>query len=754
MRSNLRNIAILGLICLQVALASRHQRVIVEKDPNEGQAPHGWVELERQSRTSEETLKLTFALKQRNLKHFEDLFWEISDPNSKQYRNFLSHKQIRKLIAPSEEEVQLVKNYLERSGASNVQLHDSGDFLTAEISVADAESMLDTVFKQYHHPTSNTRFMKAHMSYSLPAEIASKVDFVSGFRFPNVASKFKSLDTFEATKAAMKLPLPELNGPMPANGSVLVFRFTLGNAAYLIFIPRCKNGELTNTSPNLCSDVGGPQIISIDITAYQEGTPEKYSPYADVNIAQECASCSQATGFSAYICPVMTAYYGISQDTVFCSTLINDLDNYAKTVIDIGLTFDDADSTNALQENLPFWVTEYVTPQYIQRLYGVPAGTVVKSSRTSQSVAQFLGQYYSPTDLASFYELMSIPPSEINVVGPNNASNPGGEATLDIQFITGVAPLAATTFWSTGGLVNGQEPFLQWIFDVINSPNAAQIQSISYADDEKSLTSDYMNRLNVEFQKAGAVGMSLFFAAGDTGVYSGASTSGSPFISCDPFTPYFPPSSPYVTAVGGTMLSTQITPICSEQSVMGSVPIDCFQVGERTSSTAVGSSITTGGGTSNVFPLPDYQVNNPAVQNYINSLHIPVQYWNTTGRVYPDISALAHNYLTVTGGNLSPVDGTSAATPASAAIFTLLTDQLNLHGQAAFGFLNPLLYQIAANNATAFTDIVMGDNSCNENALACCPYGYPAALGYDAVTGLGTPRYDELLKVIKELFDF
>jgi hypothetical protein len=34
------------------------------------------------------------------------------------------------------------------------------------------------------------------------------------------------------------------------------------------------------------------------------------------------------------------------------------------------------------------------------------------------------------------------------VLGPNYPNQPGGEANLDIQYIMGVAPGAATTFWS------------------------------------------------------------------------------------------------------------------------------------------------------------------------------------------------------------------------------------------------------------------------------------------------------------------
>ena len=75
--------------------------------------------------------------------------------------------------------------------------------------------------------------------------------------------------------------------------------------------------------------------------------------------------------------------------------------------------------------------------------------------------------------------------SNVKVVGPNDVTQPGGEASLDIQYIMGLAQNIPLTFWSLGQLHDGQgihifqlefsttniiiEPFLQWITDVLNT---------------------------------------------------------------------------------------------------------------------------------------------------------------------------------------------------------------------------------------------------------------------------------------------
>lgn len=57
------------------------------------------------------------------------------------------------------------------------------------------------------------------------------------------------------------------------------------------------------------------------------------------------------------------------------------------------------------------------------------------------------------------------------------------------------------------------------------------------------------------------------------------------------------------------------------------------------------------------------------------------------------------------------------------------------------GFLNPWLY----NNADAFTDVTKGTNAIGRFTNAPLAYGFNCTAGWDAATGLGTPRFDKLL---------
>jgi len=63
------------------------------------------------------------------------------------------------------------------------------------------------------------------------------------------------------------------------------------------------------------------------------------------------------------------------------------------------------------------------------------------------------------------------------------------------------------------------------------------------------------------------------------------------------------------------------------------------------------------------------------------------------------------------------------------------------NGQPTLGFMNPLLYTLAAAHPDAFYDVVVGDNKCLVHGSPCCSHGFYASPGWDAASGLGTPNF-------------
>lgn len=253
---------------------------------------------------------------------------------------------------------------------------------------------------------------------------------------------------------------------------------------------------------------------------------------------------------------------------------------------------------------------------------------------------------------------------------------------------------------------------MKWLQQLSNTADAdvPKIFSTSYGEDESSWSFEASQRLNVEFQKAGARGISLLYAAGDEGANCKSGV----------FVPEGPGSSPYVTAVGGTKPASGFPSPGSE--------------------TAVGLS---SGGFSSYWEMPEWQKD--AVAQYLTQEGLPdvgKRQYNTSGRAYPDIAAQASNFIVIVNRLPVPgVAGTSCASPTAAGIFSLLNDVRLQAGQSSLGFLNPLIYE----NAAAFNDITTGSSSSH------CDGGWPAKVGWDAVTGVGTPDYQKLAKVVAKL---
>ena len=90
-------------------------------------------------------------------------------------------------------------------------------------------------------------------------------------------------------------------------------------------------------------------------------------------------------------------------------------------------------------------------------------------------------------------------------------------------------------------------------YNAMDNEAAPLVHSVSYDDDELTQPVAFTKRMNVEFIKAGLLGRTLLFAAGDDGCGGQIlRTAGSQ--ACTKFRPEWPSTSPYVTSVGGTIM--------------------------------------------------------------------------------------------------------------------------------------------------------------------------------------------------------
>ena len=351
------------------------------------------------------------------------------------------------------------------------------------------------------------------------------------------------------------------------------------------------------------------------------------------------------------------------------------------------------------------------TPDRLRKLYKVGNATG-RVPFNRQAVTAFLGQKFSDDDLQTFYSLFypSLANKTVKMVGDPGGTRTFGsiEAMLDAEYMSSLGDSVATEFWYFAGRAPDNpdnEPFLKWLTLLASTSNAPTVFSTSYGEDEDSVSAAYAERINTEFMKAGARGISLLFASGDGGAHGQTPCRSGGFMA------QFPAASPYVTSVGGTTGSPE---------------------------EAVGLS---GGGFSNRYGTAPWQ--REAVAGYLRSSRLPdSSLFNASGRGFPDLAAQATGYAVVAVHVPTPVDGTSCASPTAGGIVALLNDIRLAAGKSPLGFLNPFLYQ----HPNAFNDIVSGSNGgCKLDR------GFYAEKGWDAVTGLGTPDYGKLAAAVSAL---
>lgn len=360
-----------------------------------------------------------------------------------------------------------------------------------------------------------------------------------------------------------------------------------------------------------------------------------------------------------------------------------------------------------------------VTPGCLKSMYNVdytPTGKTIVATTKFLDVgadhgdyATFSGQYVSG---GIYYDFSDVP--------INGGSNPGSqgellEGNLDTQYAGGLVTPNQNDFLACGpdgandaAFNDGMAALASYLATGDNPPNAV---STSYGGDENAFDTSYMDRVCNDFMKAGARGVSVFFSSGDSGVGSNGVTN------CpQQFPNSWPAVCPWSTAVGGTQINSD-----GSESAAQYTPPSGYHGG-------------TGGGFSNHFAAPAYQTAD--TKAYVQKLgNTNSGRYNPSHRGYPDISLASRGYNIIVNGQSTRVDGTSASSPAWAALVTLLNDYRQSNGKSNLGFINPLLY---GKGRSATRDVTTGNNR------GCGGNGYPATTGWDATTGLGTIDFAKL----------
>jgi len=312
-----------------------------------------------------------------------------------------------------------------------------------------------------------------------------------------------------------------------------------------------------------------------------------------------------------------------------------------------------------------------------------------------QTVAIFSLKGFEISDIDLYFssigQTLNVPVVGISVNGASLSCPPtscnDGEQSLDIEQAISMAPgLSQLSFYVGKSNVS--------VFNQMAADNKAKTISCSWGwkDNEKSL--------DPIFEEMAAQGQTVFVATGDNG-------------SGTPADVVWPADDPYVIAVGGTVLVTSSPggPWKSE----------------------TGWKNSAGMPSPNGVPIPSWQ-QTPGVITSSN-------HGSTTLRNIPDVSSEsnASQYMCAQGICATHGGGTSYAAPLWASLIAMVNEQAAANGEPTVGFIDPVLYAIGLGSdfTTDFHDITKGSNG-----------GYSAVVGYDLVTGWGSPQGVNLINAL------
>ncbi|HUB87007.1 MAG TPA: protease pro-enzyme activation domain-containing protein [Verrucomicrobiae bacterium] len=339
-----------------------------------------------------------------------------------------------------------------------------------------------------------------------------------------------------------------------------------------------------------------------------------------------------------------------------------------------------------------------------------------------QSVGLFQLDGYYPVDVQTYAQkagggrtnivVQAVPVGSTNwSVGVNGGN---AEVSLDIEMAMSMAPGLSKILVFEG-------PDSAW-------PNAV-LSAMAASNTVKNLSSSWgwsggpvTTTDNIYMQMA-AQGQSFFNASGDSDAFTVGASSVNGVD--NPNNENAPSSSPYITQVGGTTLTTGSGAVYSSETVWN---------WNNKGRPGVGSS----GGVSSYYSIPTWQTN----------ISMTANLGSTTQRNIPDVALTADQVYVISGGSgagSSGWGGTSCAAPLWAGFMALANEQAMTAERSSAGLINSAIDTIGVgtNYNNCFHDITSGNNYWSNS-----PSQYPAVTGYDLCTGWGTPNGQNLITAL------
>jgi subtilase family serine protease len=335
-------------------------------------------------------------------------------------------------------------------------------------------------------------------------------------------------------------------------------------------------------------------------------------------------------------------------------------------------------------------------------------------------------------DLAQFDRLFDLPAAQLQVVstlaGSDAPDQAGGAEVRDVEIVHAVAPDAAIRVVLAGATVASQFAALRL------GLTQGGVLLISVSVGEHCLTGPEVSALNSALLAAQTRHVTVLNSTGEFGASAmpcPGATAVAPVKGVD-----LPAADPLVLAVGGTSLIANRTTGARVSETAWNAPPDSLGVPE---------SLASGGGFSRQFARPAYQDGVAGIGSARGVPDVSADADPTLGPAIVSAVPKAGQRDAAVPSYLVRPAGTTAAAAALWSGLIALADQDAGHD---LGLVNPAVYRIGGSSAyrTAFHAITTGTNTVRFPKETIT--GYPAASGWNPVTGWGSPNAQVLIPLL------
>lgn len=121
-------------------------------------------------------LNLEIGLRHQNQDTLEQHVLEISNPSHARYGQYMSASEINKMIAPTDDSIDLVKTWLREHGISSATLNPTKDSILVALPVEKIEELLQTTYSVFRH-ADGSEYVRTP-EWSLPQYLHEHIDVI------------------------------------------------------------------------------------------------------------------------------------------------------------------------------------------------------------------------------------------------------------------------------------------------------------------------------------------------------------------------------------------------------------------------------------------------------------------------------------------------------------------------------------------------------------------------------------------------